>query len=105
MHTPRRSPRAIAFTRSATRCSSRETMRYIAVDRPGGPDVLRVGEAEPPRPGREEVLIAVEAAGVSHADVMQREGTYPPPPGSSEILGLEVAGTVVGLGAGADRWA
>lgn len=80
-------------------------MRYIRVDRPGGPDVLRLGEAEPPRAAREEVLIAVEAAGVSHADVMQRAGTYPPPPGASDILGLEVAGTIVGLGAGADRWA
>jgi NADPH:quinone reductase len=79
-------------------------VRYITFDVPGGPDVLRVAEMETPRPGAREVLIAVEAAGVSHADVMQREGTYPPPPGASPILGLEVAGTVAGVGNRVLRW-
>ena len=53
----------------------------------------------PRSPVRDEVLIAVEAAGVSHADVMQRAGNYPPPPGASQILGLEVAGTIAATGA------
>ncbi|MBV8067893.1 MAG: alcohol dehydrogenase catalytic domain-containing protein, partial [Candidatus Eremiobacteraeota bacterium] len=57
-----------------------------------------------PAPGAEEVLIAVRAAGVSHADIMQREGKYPPPPGASPILGLEAAGTVAALGEGVTRW-
>jgi NADPH:quinone reductase len=79
-------------------------MRYVAVDHPGGPGVLRVAEIEAPRPGPDDVLIAVEAAGVSHADVMQREGNYPPPAGASQILGLEVAGTVAARGDRVERW-
>lgn len=79
-------------------------MRYVTVDSPGGPSVLRVAETERPQPGG-EVLIAVEAAGVSRADVMQREGNYPPPPGASPILGLEVAGTIAARGKRAHRWA
>lgn len=79
-------------------------MRYITFDEPGGPGVLRVAEMETPRPGAREVLIAVEAAGVSHADVMQREGNYPPPRGASPILGLEVAGTIAGVGKRVSRW-
>ncbi len=67
-------------------------MRVIEISRPGGPDVLRVAERPKPVPNANEVLVAVRAAGVSHADVMQREGAYPPPPGASDILGLEVAG-------------
>ena len=61
--------------------------------RPGGPEVLRVATSRRAAPGPGEVLIAVEAAGVSRADAMQRQGNYPPPPGASPILGLEVAGT------------
>jgi NADPH:quinone reductase len=79
-------------------------MRYVAFDRPGGPEVLHVAHAAIPECGPEEVLIATKAAGVSHADVIQREGKYPPPPGASPILGLEVAGAIAAVGAGVTRW-
>src|SRR5580658_1382901 len=79
-------------------------MRYIAVDAPGGPELLKIAEMEPPAPGPQEVVIAVEAAGVTHADVMQRQGNYPPPPGASPILGLEVAGTIAVAGERVTRW-
>jgi NADPH2:quinone reductase len=80
-------------------------MRVVALDGFGGPEVLRIAEAETPRPGAGEVLIRVAAAGLNHADLHQREGHYPPPPGASEILGMEVAGTVVERGPDAEaRW-
>ena len=79
-------------------------MRYVRAEGPGPASVLRVAETERPHAAGGEVLIAVEAAGVSRADVMQREGKYPPPAGASEILGLEVAGTIAQVGAGAGRW-
>lgn len=79
-------------------------MRYIAFERHGGPDVLRVGEIETPKPRAHEVLIAVEAAGVTHADLMQRQGNYPPPPDASPILGLEVAGSVSAVGPEVRHW-
>lgn len=68
----------------------------------GGPEVLIPVQMPVPVPQPGEVLIKVEAAGVNRADVMQRQGIYPPPPGASSIYGLEVAGTVVALGAGVD---
>ncbi|HET7204849.1 MAG TPA: NAD(P)H-quinone oxidoreductase [Steroidobacteraceae bacterium] len=74
------------------------TMRYIAATAPGGPDVLAVATTELPHPGADEVLIRVHAAGVNRPDVTQRKGLYPPPPGASPILGLEVAGEVVVAG-------
>jgi putative PIG3 family NAD(P)H quinone oxidoreductase len=79
-------------------------MKYVTYDEPGDPGVLRVGEMPAPVPSDGEVLVAVEAAGVSRADALQRRGLYPPPPGASAILGLEVAGTVTGLGDGVTRW-
>jgi putative PIG3 family NAD(P)H quinone oxidoreductase len=79
-------------------------VRYVAFDSPGGPEVLKVAEAQTPRPGAEEVLVAVEAAGVTRADVMQRQGKYPPPPGASSILGLEVAGSITALGDRVAGW-
>ncbi len=79
-------------------------MRYVTFDSPGGPNVLRVAETDAPQLALREVLIAVEAAGVSHADVMQRQGNYPPPPGASLILGLEVAGKIAALGERVSRW-
>jgi NADPH2:quinone reductase len=80
-------------------------MRIVALEKFGGPEVLRVGEAKKPRPGAGEVLIRVAAAGVNRADIHQREGNYPPPPGASEVLGMEVAGTVVERGPDAGpRW-
>lgn len=80
-------------------------MRAIHVDEPGGPERLRLGEAEDPVPGPGEVLVRVHACGVNRADLLQRAGRYPPPPGASPILGLEVAGTVVANGPGAGRHA
>jgi putative PIG3 family NAD(P)H quinone oxidoreductase len=80
-------------------------MNVVALEKFGGPEVLRIAEAERPRPGAGEVLIRVEAAGLNRADIHQRQGNYPPPPGASEILGLEVAGTIVERGPDADpRW-
>jgi putative PIG3 family NAD(P)H quinone oxidoreductase len=79
-------------------------MLYVGFDAPGGPEVLRIEEGDAPQPRAGEVLIAVAAAGVSHADVMQRQGNYPPPPGASPILGLEAAGTIAALGDGVSRW-
>lgn len=67
-------------------------MRVVEISAPGGPDVLSVVERPKPQPKPGEVLIAVKAAGVCRADAMQREGKYPPPPGASDIPGLEVAG-------------
>jgi NADPH2:quinone reductase len=75
-------------------------MRVIEISVAGGPDVLRVGDRPKPVAGAGEVLIEVAAAGVNRPDVMQRKGMYPPPPGASDIPGLEVAGTVVALGEG-----
>ena len=80
-------------------------MRVIRLAGFGGTDVLRIDTAEAPRPRRGEVLIRVAAAGVNRADLLQRQGHYPPPPGASEILGLEVAGEIIACGAGTeDRW-
>jgi NADPH2:quinone reductase len=78
-------------------------MRAVTVITPGGPEALAVGEVPTPNLAPHEVLIAVGAAGVSRADTMQRAGKYPPPPGASTILGLEVAGTVVAVGADVTR--
>ena len=69
-------------------------MRAIEISAPGGPEVLRIVERPIPTPGPGEVLIKVEAAGVNRPDIMQRQGNYPPPPGASDIPGLEVAGTI-----------
>ena len=77
-------------------------MRAVVVSEPGGPDVLRVEEVPDPVPGPGEVLVEVAAAGVNRADLMQREGHYPPPPGASETIGLEVSGHVAGLGEGVE---
>jgi NADPH2:quinone reductase len=75
-----------------------EQMRYIEATEAGGPDVLRVATGPVPQPGPDEVLIRVLGAGVNRPDVMQRKGMYPPPPGASPIIGLEVAGEVVAAG-------
>ncbi len=73
-------------------------MRAIEISTPGGPEVLRPGQRPVPSPAAGEVLIEVAAAGVNRPDVLQRKGGYPPPPGASDIPGLEVAGTIVALG-------
>ncbi len=72
-------------------------MRAVEISEPGGPEALRVTERPTPQPGPGEVLIQVAAAGVNRPDVMQRQGKYPPPPGASDIPGLEVAGRVVAV--------
>lgn len=71
-------------------------MNAIEITAPGGPEVLRLVERPAPVPGAGEVLIAVRASGVNRPDVLQRKGAYPPPPGASDLPGLEVAGTVAG---------
>jgi NADPH:quinone reductase len=71
---------------------------------PGGPEVLRLATAPVPRPAAGEVLIRVAAAGVNRPDILQRTGNYPPPPGASPILGLEVSGTIVALGPEVAGW-
>ena len=77
-------------------------MTAIEISEPGGPGVLVPVEREVPEPAAGEVLVAVEAAGVNRPDVMQRQGLYPPPPGASDIPGLEIAGTVVAHGEGVE---
>jgi putative PIG3 family NAD(P)H quinone oxidoreductase len=75
-------------------------MRAVIVASPGGPEQLHVEDQPDPVIGDGDVLIAVAAAGVNRADLLQRMGHYPPPPGASEILGLEVSGRVAGVGGG-----
>ncbi len=79
-------------------------MLAVEIAAPGGPDVLRPVQRPVPLPGVGEVLIQVKAAGVNRPDVAQRQGKYPPPPGASDLPGLEVAGVVAATGAGAHRW-
>lgn len=79
-------------------------MIAIEISKPGDPEVLKAVERPMPEPGPGEVLIRVEAAGVNRPDVMQRRGLYPPPPGASDIPGLEVSGTIEHVGAGVSEW-
>ncbi len=72
-------------------------MTVVEIAGKGGPDVLRSGTRPVPRPGRGEILIRVAAAGINRPDLLQRLGLYPPPPGASDIPGLEVAGTVAAI--------
>jgi len=78
-------------------------MRAIGFNQPGGPDVLSAVSLPIPTPGAENVLIKVHAAGVNRPDALQRAGKYPPPPGASPLLGLEVSGTVVQTGDDVDE--
>ena len=80
------------------------TMRYVAAREAGPPEVLGVVEGPVPQPQAGEVLIDVNYAGVNRPDCAQRAGTYPPPPGASKIIGLEVAGTIVACGDGVTSW-
>jgi NADPH:quinone reductase len=79
-------------------------VRCIEITSPGGPEALQIGERADPSPGRDDLLIRVAAAGVNRPDVLQRKGHYPPPPGASDIPGLEVAGTVEAIGADVTGW-
>jgi putative PIG3 family NAD(P)H quinone oxidoreductase len=80
------------------------TMTAIGITSPGGPETLVPQERPVPQPGAGEILVKVIAAGVNRPDVAQRMGVYPPPPGVTDILGLEVAGIVVACGPGGARW-
>ena len=80
------------------------SMTAIAISQPGDPDVLKPVTMPTPVPGAGEILIKVAAAGVNRPDVLQRQGAYPPPPGASEIPGLEISGEVAGLGEGVSLW-
>src|SRR3954462_6086410 len=80
-------------------------MRAVIADGAGGREVLSVGELPAPSPGPGEVVLDVAAAGLNRADLLQRQGFYPPPPGASDILGMECSGTVAALGEGVEGWA
>jgi putative PIG3 family NAD(P)H quinone oxidoreductase len=84
--------------------STGETMLAVEIAAPGGPEVLRAVRRPRPVPGPREVLVQVAAAGVNRPDLLQREGKYAPPPGASDVPGLEIAGRVVALGAKAEGW-
>ncbi|MBS7707063.1 NAD(P)H-quinone oxidoreductase [Chelatococcus asaccharovorans] len=77
--------------------------RVVVAPVPGGPDALKIVERERPTPGEGQALVRVHAAGINRPDVMQRQGNYPPPPGASDVLGLELAGVVESLGPGTTR--
>jgi len=81
-----------------------DRMTVIAIRQPGGPEVLTPESRPVPKPGAGEILIKIAAAGVNRPDVMQRMRLYPPPPGATDIPGLEIAGEVVARGAGVTRW-
>src|SRR5271155_2520071 len=79
-------------------------MKAVVVEKPGDENVLKLGEVPEPAIKPDEILIRVRAAGVNRADLLQRQGFYPPPPGASEIIGMEVAGEVIAVGASARGW-
>jgi len=80
-------------------------MRAVVADGSGGPEILSVAELPDPAPGPGEVLVEVAAAGLNRADLLQRQGFYPPPPGASEVIGMECSGTIAALGEGVEGWA
>jgi putative PIG3 family NAD(P)H quinone oxidoreductase len=79
-------------------------VQAIVLDGFGGPEVMRLAELPDPEPGPGEVLLDVVATAVNRADLLQRQGFYPPPPGASDVLGMECAGVVAALGPGVDTW-
>jgi putative PIG3 family NAD(P)H quinone oxidoreductase len=81
-----------------------DTMTVIEVPQPGGADAMKLGSRPVPKPAAGEVLIRVAVAGVNRPDIVQRAGHYPPPPGSTDVLGLEVSGTVAAVGEGVEAW-
>lgn len=80
-------------------------MRAVTQTSPGGPETLAVTELPDPVPGPGEVLVEVAATAVNRADLLQRQGFYPPPPGASDVIGLECSGTVAAVGEGVTAWA
>ncbi|MBS3785327.1 MAG: NAD(P)H-quinone oxidoreductase [Gammaproteobacteria bacterium] len=81
-----------------------EIMKVVIAPEPGGPEALQIIERDTPTPTGKELLVAVKAAGVNRPDIMQRMGGYPPPPGASDVLGLEIAGEVIAAGDNASRF-
>ena len=81
-----------------------DRMTAVAISEPGGPRVLKAEKRDVPVPAEGEILIRVRAAGVNRPDVLQRKGAYPPPPGASDLPGLEVSGVVAAVGPGVQRW-
>lgn len=79
-------------------------MKAVIVEKPGDESVLKIGEVPEPAIKPDEILIRVRAAGLNRADIMQRQGFYPPPPGASEIIGMECAGEVAAVGAAVSGW-
>jgi tumor protein p53-inducible protein 3 len=79
-------------------------MKAVIVEKPGDENALKIGEVPEPSIKPDEILIRVRAAGVNRADLLQRQGFYPPPPGASEIIGMECAGEVIAVGASAKGW-
>ena len=79
-------------------------MKAVVCEKPGDESVLKIGEVPDPKAGPGHLLIRVKYAGVNRADLMQRQGFYPPPPGASEIIGMECAGEVAAIGAGVSGW-
>src|SRR5215469_16253740 len=79
-------------------------MKAVVIEKPGDENVLEFAEVPDPVPKVDELLIRVRAAGLNRADIMQRQGHYPPPPGASEILGLECAGDVIAVGERVTGW-
>ncbi len=79
-------------------------MRAVIIDRPGDESVMRIADVPGPVVGHGELLLRVTATALNRADILQRQGTYPPPPGASGILGLECAGEVGEVGPGVDGW-
>jgi NADPH2:quinone reductase len=80
------------------------SMKFVQVTTPGGAEVLKIGTRPTPTPASGEVLVKVAGAGLNRADLMQRAGKYPPPPGASDIMGLEISGTIAALGDGVTGW-
>jgi len=81
-----------------------DTMRAVEITKPGGPDVLQLTERPMPQPGHGQVVLKVAYAGVNRPDALQRAGAYNPPPGASDLPGLEASGEVVALGTGVTEW-
>src|SRR5690349_9273466 len=79
-------------------------MRAVIVTEPGGPEALTPSDVPDLSPGPGEVVIDVVASAVNRADLLQRQGFYPPPPGASDIIGLECSGRISAVGDGVDRW-
>ena len=79
-------------------------MKAVVTEGTGGPEVMQLGETPMPEIGEGEVLIKIAATAINRADTQQRKGSYPPPPGESEIMGLEAAGVIDRVGPGVEGW-